>query len=116
MIIDKRYLPMGAPLLDFLLVETEGPAGWKYPNLKNLKECQENKGLTFSVLEEVEVREIICGVSTHEEIEKFHKWITEKYLRNQEKFDRLGSDIYGCARCQSILLRHYEDGGRNCHL
>ena len=78
---------MGAPLLDFLAVETEGPAGWKYPSLRNLKEYQENKGLTFSVLEEVEVREIICGVSTQEDIEKFHEWITEKHLRNQEEFD-----------------------------
>ena len=35
---NERYLPMGAPLLDFLAVETEGLAGWKYPSLKNLKE------------------------------------------------------------------------------
>ena len=53
--INKKYLPMGAPLLDFLAVETEGPAGWKYPSLKNLKSYKDNKGLTFSVLREVEV-------------------------------------------------------------
>ena len=78
---------MGAPLLDFQAVETEGPAGWKYPSLKSLREYQDNKGLTFSVLREVEVGEIICGVSTQEEIEKFHEWITEKNLRNQDEFD-----------------------------
>ena len=85
--LNENYLPMGAPLLDFLTVETEGSAGWKYPKLKELRSYQENRGLTFSVLEEVEVREIICGVSTQDEIEKFHEWIMEKHLKDQEKFD-----------------------------
>ena len=85
--LNENYLPMGAPLLDFLTVETEGSAGWKYPKLKELRSYQENRGLTFSVLEEVEVREIICGVSTQDEIEKFHEWIKEKHLKDQDKFD-----------------------------
>ena len=33
------------------------------------------------------MREIICGISTQDEIEKFHEWITEKHLKNQDKFD-----------------------------
>ena len=33
------------------------------------------------------MRKIICGVSTHEEIEKFHEWITEKHLKDQDKFN-----------------------------
>ena len=85
--LNKEYLPMGAPLLDFLTVETEGSTGWKYPKLKELRSYQDNRGLTFSVLEEFEVREIICGVSTQEEIEKFHEWITEKHLKDQNKFN-----------------------------
>ena len=62
--LNEEYLPMGAPLLDFLTVETEGSAGWKYPKLKELRSYQDNRGFPFSVLKEVEVREIICGVST----------------------------------------------------
>ena len=85
--LDKEFLPMGAPLLDFLAVETEGSAGWKYPRLEELRSYQENRGLTFSVLEEVEVREIICGISTQDEIEKFHEWVTEKHIKNQDNFD-----------------------------
>ena len=46
--INERYLPMGAPLLDFLAVKTEGPVEWKYPSCKNLKTYQNNKG--FNVL------------------------------------------------------------------
>ena len=41
----------------------------------------DNKGLTFSVIKEVEVREIVCGESTVEDIEKFHEWITKNILR-----------------------------------
>ena len=85
--LNKEFLPMGAPLLDFLTVDTEGPTGWKYPRLEDLRYYQTNRGLTFSVLEEVEVREIICGISTQDEIEKFHEWITEKHIENQNKFD-----------------------------
>ena len=33
------------------------------------------------------MREIICGISTHDKIEKFHDWITEKHLGNQDQFD-----------------------------
>ena len=66
--LNEEFLPMGAPLLDFLTVDTEGPSGWKYPRLEELRSYQVNRGLTFSVLEEVEVREIICGISTQDEI------------------------------------------------
>ena len=85
--LNDEFLPMGAPLLDFLTVDTEGSTGWKYPRLEELKFYQANRGLTFSVLEEVEVRKIICGISTQDEIEKFHEWITEKHIENQDKFD-----------------------------
>ena len=64
-----------------------GTTGWKYPKLQELRKFQEKKGLTYSVLDDVEVREIICGISTTEEIEKFHEWIMEQLLKNQESFD-----------------------------
>ena len=30
----KDYLPVEAPLLDYLVTDTEGPTGWKYPKLQ----------------------------------------------------------------------------------
>ena len=69
--LDEEFMPMGEPLLDFLAVDTESSAGWKYPKLEELKSYQANRGLTFSVLKEVEVREIICGISAQEEIKNF---------------------------------------------
>ena len=67
--------------------DIEGPTGWKYPKLQELRRFQEKRGLSYSVLDDVEVHEIICGVSTTEEIEKFHEWISKQYLKNQENFD-----------------------------
>ena len=57
----KDYLPVDAPLLDYLTTDTEGPTGWKYPKLQELRKFQEKQGLTYFVLEDVEVREVICG-------------------------------------------------------
>ena len=68
----KDYLPVEAPLLDYLTVETEGSTGWKYPRLQELRKFQQKRGLTYSVLDDEEVREIICGVSSKDEIQKFH--------------------------------------------
>ena len=33
----KDYLPVNAPLLDYLATDTEGPTGWKYPKLQELR-------------------------------------------------------------------------------
>ena len=85
--LNQDYLPVQAPLLDYLTVETEGSTGWKYPKLTYLRGFLQKRGLTYSVLEDVEVREVICGTSSTKEIQKFHEWITEKHLENQDKFD-----------------------------
>ena len=59
----------------------------KYPRLYDLKKFKQKQGLKYSVLDEIEVKEIICGVSSIKEIQKFHEWITEKHLENQDTFD-----------------------------
>ena len=37
----KDNLPVEAPLLDHLTVETEGSTGWKYPRLQELRKFQQ---------------------------------------------------------------------------
>ena len=84
---DIDYLPVQAPLLDYLTVDTEGSTGWKYPKLQELRKFQQKQGLTYSILEDVEVKEIICGISSTKKIQKFHEWTTEEHLENQDTFD-----------------------------
>ena len=40
----KDYLPVDAPLLDYLVNDTEGPTGWKYPKQRELRRFQEKRG------------------------------------------------------------------------
>ena len=90
----KDYLPVEAPLLDYLTVETEVSKGWKYPRLQELKKFQQKQGLTYFELDDVEVREIICGVSSTDKIQKFQEWTTEKHLENQNSFDSQVISMY----------------------
>ena len=43
----EDYLPVYAPLLDYLVTDTEGPTGWKYSNLLDLRRFQDKRGLTL---------------------------------------------------------------------
>ena len=38
------------------------------------------------MLDSIELREIVTGVSTREEITEIHDWVTNNYLEDQEKF------------------------------
>ena len=55
-----------------------------------MRKFQQNQGqsvIQYSVLDDIEVREIICGVSSTDEIQKFQEWTMEKHLENQNVFD-----------------------------
>ena len=58
----KEFLPRSAPLVDFLAVGLHSGAGWKYPSLNTILGIQQNRGLSFQMLKEVEVKEIVAGV------------------------------------------------------
>ena len=64
----KEFLPRSAPLVDFLAVGLHSGAGWKYPSFNTILGIQQNRGLSFQMLKEVEVKEIVAGVSSAEEI------------------------------------------------
>ena len=69
----KQFLSADAPLLDYLVYDVKKPEGWKYPKLKELELYQSNRGLSLKMLEEIEVRELVCGVSPEEEIATVHE-------------------------------------------
>ena len=46
----EQFLPVGAPLLDFLIHD---------PKLEELEKYQANRGLNLSMLNEIEVRELV---------------------------------------------------------
>ena len=64
----EEFLPRSAPLLDFLSIGLHSGAGWKYPSADTIHGIQQNRGLSFQMLKDVEVKEIVAGVSSLEEI------------------------------------------------
>ena len=82
----KDFLPMGAPLLDYLEDNISKSEGWMFPRVEDLRSFQNHRGLSWKMKEEVEVRELVCGVSSDQEIEEIHQWINEMHQRDQERF------------------------------
>lgn len=70
-----EFLPLHAPLLDFLVEDTKRTDAWKYPKLEELERYQKIRGLNLQMLDRIEVRELICGVSSTSEILEVKKWI-----------------------------------------
>ena len=44
--------------------------GWKYPRLEDLEFYQKNRGLNLEMLKQIEDKELVCGVSSREELVK----------------------------------------------
>ena len=84
---DRRdFLPVGAPLLDYLEQDISNSEGWMFPKLEDLRSFQAHRGLSWKMKDEVEVRELICGVSSDQEIRDTHRWMNEMYQIDQERF------------------------------
>ncbi len=82
----NQYLPVEAPLLDYLVEDTKRVDGWKYPELEELEFYQKNRGLNLEMLKQIEVKELVCGVSSREEIAEVAEWIKRMHAQDQEKF------------------------------
>ena len=55
-----QYLPLHAPLLDFLVEDAKRVDAWSYPKLEELEKYQRIRGLNMKMLERIEVRELVC--------------------------------------------------------
>jgi len=84
---DSEFLPIDAPLLDYLVEDTRSLDGWKYPKIEELEKYQEKRGLDLEMLKEIEVRELVCGISSDTEIENTRKWIIAKHKEDQDLFE-----------------------------
>ena len=73
-------------MLDYMVHDTSKPEGWKYPKLKDLENYQSNRGLNLGMLKEIEVRELVCRVSSEDEIAATRKWISRMHAIDQNSF------------------------------
>ena len=66
-----EFLPLHAPLLDFLVEDTKRID----LKLEELEKYQRIRGLDLKMLDRIEVRELVCGVSSTSEILEVKEWI-----------------------------------------
>ncbi len=81
-----QYLPLHAPLLDFLVEDAKRVDAWSYPKLGELEKYQRIRGLNMKMLERIEVRELVCGVSSIEEILEVRRWVEDMQEKDQRLF------------------------------
>ncbi|MEL6806011.1 MAG: hypothetical protein AAFO91_19790, partial [Bacteroidota bacterium] len=81
-----KLLPAGAPVIDFLRVDSERPDGWAHPSLKYLDGWRSNRGIPTDYPCTLDVREVIMGRSTDAEWLEFNKWVRDRWAEDQKVF------------------------------
>ena len=79
----KEFLPRSAPLVHFLSIGIYSQTGWKYPSADTIHGIQASQGLSYQMLKDVEVKEIIAGVFSPEEILEIRKWMEIQHAKDQ---------------------------------
>ena len=85
----KELLPVGAPLIDFLAVDSERTDSWNVGTFGTkstiIQEIQETRGLSYQLLDMVTVREILVGITSEEECADINAWALDHWTRDQSK-------------------------------
>ena len=80
----RNLLPAGAPLLDFLSCTMERADDWNLPGRAEVDFWSHERGITMKILDQVEVKEIIVGRSTEDEIDQITSWFWDHYAKDQK--------------------------------
>ena len=70
-----EFLLRSAPLVDYLIIGMATRAGWIYPSSDTIYGIQSDCGLSYKMLKDIEVQEIIAGKSTYDKIAKIRDWM-----------------------------------------
>ena len=81
-----QFLPAGSSVLDFLAVSRERQGTWSILPREEISAYQQNRGLSYKMLDEIQVKEINVGVSTDEEIQDAVDWFWENYKMDQDLY------------------------------
>ena len=98
----KEFLPRSAPLVDFLSIGIYSGSGWKYSSSDTIHGIQANQGLFYQMLEDVEVKEIVAGISSPEEILEIRKWMETQQAKDQPRTGVVSMDV------EEVRITHYD--------
>ena len=79
----RNLLPAGAPLIDFLAAHMQRSDDWKIPSRGEIEEYRKNRGLSMLMLEQVQVKEIVPGVTGKSEEKEILDWFWDRYYEDQ---------------------------------
>ena len=80
----RNLLPAGAPVLDFLSVYMEKSEDWKYPPRDTISYFQNERGLSYEMLNQVKVKEILIGSTPEKEVDEILLWFWAEYFKDQK--------------------------------
>ena len=66
----RKFNPVEIPLLDMLAIDKDRVDSWDVPSRQYITQLQANRGLGFNILDRVEVREIVVGVTSPEKLKE----------------------------------------------
>ena len=78
------FLPAGAPLLDFLVSTVDRAETWKYPPKDELRFYQKARSLSYKLLDDVVIKEIVVGKTSNEEIRSISSWMWNQWEKDQK--------------------------------
>ena len=82
--LDPTCIPEGAPLPDYLVYLSKvKDDGWAFPRLGYLENLQQHRGLSLSMLDKCEIKEIIIGQTSGVEIESIIYWMLDHLEKNE---------------------------------
>ena len=95
MVPTKRegFNPVVVPLLDYLAVDVRRSDSWSYPSRQYVSFLQNHRGLSMDLLRKVEVREIVVGESSRDDILSALHWFWGNYQQNQNE---LPTSVVSC--------------------
>ena len=85
----QDIFPSMVPLVDFMSVDSKRPDSYKYPSREEIKLFQANRGIDLHSLKpdgvtEVEVRELVMGESSEDQIWETLQWLDSKIVQGLE--------------------------------
>ena len=79
-------MPLGAPVIDFLRVDSERPDGWAHPSLSLIDGWRSNRGIPRNYPCTLDIRECVIGKATEEDWIAFDKWVRDQWDSDQAYF------------------------------
>ena len=104
----EDMIPCGAPLIDFLSLDTERDDTWASPSWETVKKWSNNRSITSEWANRVSVKEFIIGSDSEEKFTSFKANFWRRYQRDQDEYQTgvisLDNESVPCTTCDVVRI------------